>query len=157
MRNLSPAAFLSSGMIPDPLMGIIQKAINSAKGLPPSAMKEIVADREKIVEALLLFDRVLTYCAVEPKIQMPPPCTDCGEYLTAKHANDHQYHEGERDPNVLYADQVVMDDKTFVFQWALGGTKDIQSFRSEQAANVASLSDGQGVQRASKRTARSKR
>jgi hypothetical protein len=154
VRNLSPQAFLASGMIPDPLFKIIQDAIASGKGLPPSTMKKLSDDKASLIDTLMMFDRVLCFCVIEPQIKMPPPCSDCGEYFTDKHSSDHDYREGARDPEVLYADQVVMDDKVFIFQWALGGVKDLQSFREEQASLVASIPDGQGVQRSPKRSGR---
>ena len=156
VRNLAPEAFLSSGMIPDPLFQIIQQAIQTGKGLPPSALKKLSEDKGSLVDTLLLFDKVLCYCVIEPVVKMPPTCKECGEYFTEKHGDDHRYQEGDRDPGVLYADQVVMDDKIFVFQWALGGVRDLRQFREQQAGNVEALSGSQGVQRSPKRSPRGK-
>jgi hypothetical protein len=168
-RQMSPSVFMTSGMIPDPLTGIIKKAIASNQGLPPSASKEIMDDPKLIGAALELFDRTLCHVIIEPVIQMPPPCDveingkPCGEYSNKPvHENPaasgkHQYHEGPRDPNILYADQVDMNDKMFIFNWCLGGTRDLETFREELERGLGTLSDGEDVHRPAKRTTRRKR
>jgi hypothetical protein len=159
---LDPTAFLSADLLPNPLMAIVRKAINTQKGLPPKAMKQIADDPEMLTSALEMFDRVLVRVVVEPEIQMPPPCAViigegmeakvCGEYANTDVHKDptksgqHAYREDERDEEVLYADQVDMADKMFIFQWCLGGTRDLEKFRREQGATVGSLSVGEDVE-----------
>lgn len=143
-RNISPQAFLSSGIIPNPLMAIIRKAINEAQGLPPKELEKMMGDDKMLVAALQLFDRMLVYVIIEPVVKMPPPCRQCGGYAnTNEHSMDnpdaHRYNEGDRDPNVLYADVVDMEDKVFIAQWCLGGTSDLELFRQQSADGVADL------------------
>lgn len=161
-RRISPQAFLGGGHMPDPLSAIVRKAIHTNQGNNPAALEKelskIADDPETLVSALEMFDRVLTFVMVEPQVQMPPPCDVptptglCGEYAnTEVHKNPHQsgmhaYHEGERDPNVLYADVVDMEDKMFLFQWALAGTGDAAKFREELDGTVESLSNSKDVQ-----------
>jgi hypothetical protein len=150
VRQISPQAFLASGMIPDPLRPMIQKAINSKKGLPPSAPKEMMDNPELIAAAAEMFDRTLCYVMVEPEVVMPPTCTECGEYAnTAQHERGtpdyHRYNEGPRDSEVLYADQIDLTDKQFVFNWALGGTRQLETFRDQIGAVVGPLQDEQGL------------
>lgn len=163
VKPLSPQAFLASGMIPDPISAMIKKAIASKQGLPPSAMKDLADDPKQLAAAMELFDRVLAYVTVEPRILMPPPCSECGEYaITDKHQQMqaegfHPYNEGEREPGVLYSDMVEMDDKVFVFQWVLGGTRDIERFRVEQRERMESVHDSPSLARPAKRTTRRKK
>lgn len=159
LRAIRPEAFLEGGMIPDPLSSMIQQAINSKKGLPPAKMKELAADPKKLVAALEMFDRVLTYCVIEPEVDMPPTCIHegddgpCGHSLnggdgihtTRSHPKHHKMVEPARDPNVLYADQVDMEDKQFIFQWSIGGVSDVNKFREELRANVGAVQPGQSV------------
>lgn len=160
VRQLSPQAFISSGIIPDPLNAIITKAINSKRGLPPKAMDDIAKDPKQLASAFELFDRVLVYVVVEPRVMMPPTCSICGQYAnTDQHQpdhpdlGDHLYVEGPRDPNILYADQVELQDKIFIFQWCLGGAKQLEQFRDQLASSMASVSNEQDVQHPSKSTA----
>ncbi len=159
VRQMSPQAFITSGLIPDPLTAIIRKSIHTKSGLNPKDLEKIQDDPDMWVSALEMFDRILTYVAVAPVIKMPPTCDvevngePCGEYANQPvHKNpaqrgNHQYREGPRDPSVLYADQVVMDDKVFIFQWCLGGTRDLERFREQLQASVESVperSNGRG-------------
>lgn len=160
IKQMSPQAFMSSGVIPDPLTQVIRKAINSKKGMKPSDLKEVSDDPKKMASALEMFDRVLSHVAVLPEVEMPPPCTECGEYFTVderhsdrKRDDFHKYTEGERDPEVLYADQVDMEDKMFIFNWCMGGTGDLTSFREQLESGVESVSNGEDIQVPAKRTA----
>lgn len=148
VRQISPAAFLASGLIPNPLMSIIRKSIQEKSGMSPAAMKKITEDNALLVSALELFDRVLAHVMVQPEVKMPPPCKVCGEYAnTNQHDSGmpktyHQYKEGDREAGVPYADVVQMDDKMFIFQWAVGGTRDLETFREEFQSRVGDLSNG---------------
>lgn len=168
VKPIAPTAFMTNGMIPDPLTALIRKAINEKKGLPPSAMQKMAEDPVQLSAALEMFDRVLVAAVILPEISMPPACDIevegevCGDYAntdvhkTPHKSGHHQYHEGQRDPDVLYADEVEFQDKVFIFQWCLGGTSDLERFRSEQAKRMESVSDGSNVQRPTKRAAKRK-
>lgn len=158
VKQMSPQAFMQSGLIPDPLTAIIRKSIGEKQGLPPTAMAEISEDPEMLMSAMELFDRVLVYVVAEPFVKMPPTCDHLtGEvrcemyYNTAVHRDNkdpeyHEYHEGARADDILYADQVDMDDKMFIFNWCLGGTRDLDQFRKELQGNVDAVSDSQNIQ-----------
>jgi hypothetical protein len=154
VRTLSPQAFLSSGMIPQPLMPMVQKAIHTKKGLNPKDLEKQLAgdDPAMLGTALELFDRVLTHCVIEPPIEMPPPCSECNKYANTPEHKDrevaeyHRYNEGERNPEVLYADQIDMEDKMFIFQWALGGTHNVSGFLQQLEGSVEDSPGKQGVQ-----------
>lgn len=118
-------SFLRLGLIPNSLMGIVQRSIQEAqKGKEVTAkkmqdeMNKLMEDPTKLADVLDFADKVVCFICVSPKVLMPPP-------------------EGEaRDENVLYADEVDMDDKMFLFQWAVGGTESVDTFREESGANV---------------------
>lgn len=171
-RQVAPTTFLEGGFLPDPLTQIVRQAIQSKSGLKPQQVKEMVDDPEQLVATMQTFDRVLSYVMVEPECRLRPECvamilSDDGEsdvecglpwhdpiHQVAGTPNRHVCKTGEREPNVLYVDMVTMEDKLFVFQWALGGTSDLEQFRQELGANVESLANGQGVRKQAKRSAR---
>lgn len=144
VRAIKPEAFLENGMIPSPLMAIVQQSINSKKGLPPSKVNEIANDPVKLASAMEMFDRVLVYAVIEPAVELPPVCEDCGELETGgkgihvdrKHEKYHRFNEPERDEEILYADEVDLEDKQFIFQFCVGGTADVASFRKELKSTV---------------------
>jgi hypothetical protein len=51
----------------------------------------------------------------------------------------------ERDDDVLYVDEIDMDDKMFIFGYATSGAKDLETFRQGQTANVAAVLAESGV------------
>jgi hypothetical protein len=169
VRRLAPEAFLASGLIPDSLTDMVNKAIKSKKGLPPDAMKKIEEDPKKLMEATLMMDQVLCYVVMEPPVEMPPKCAVimagnrlCDEYYDVpqhtdrNNADHHHYSEDVRDEEVLYADEVNLNDKTFIFQYSVGGTADVERFREELGSNLGDVPDGEVVEGKAKRTARRK-
>lgn len=131
VRNPGMQAFLQAGIVPNELMPIIMDAIDDKK-MPD--LDEMKGDPEKLVQILQLVDNILVYCVVEPPVSTVP--------------------EGgvTRDPEQLYADEVDMEDKMFIFQFAVGGTKDLETFREQSTAGVESLSAKSAVARPAKRT-----
>lgn len=166
VKQIDPMTFVTGGMLPDPLSAIVTKAINERKGVNPAQMQKIAEDPKMLASTLELFDRVLADVVIMPQVEMPPACgvmvdgdEPCGLYAnqpvheTPAKRGHHRYQEGPRDPNVLYADQVDMQDKMFIFNAAMGGVKDLEKFRDGLEATVESVSDGQDVQRPAKRPA----
>jgi len=86
-----------------------------------NAMNEILKDPNKMTELIHLLDRVLCHCVVKPEIEMTP--------------ND----PTRRAPGVIYADQVDLEDKLFIFNFAVGGSRSVARFRSESSALVGGL------------------
>lgn len=153
VRRVTPEAFLASGTIPDPLTNIIRESIHDKKGLPPSKIEEIATDPALIGSALQMMDSVLCFCVREPSVQMPPKCRVCGFYYTEgnevhtnKQKDDyHDYQEDMRDPEILYADDVDLEDKFFIFQFAVGGTRDLERFRTQLSGGLGNVLDGEDV------------
>jgi hypothetical protein len=166
VQRLQPEAFLSSGMIPDSLSGMVNEAIRSKKGLPPNAQKVIASDPKKLRQAMQMTDEIVCWVVVEPRCEMPPRCAfefegqTCNEYFDTddKRHQDHNnpgwhgFTEGERDEDVLYVDEVSLEDKNFIFQFAVGGTADVERFREELRRGVVGVPNGKGKSRKAKRT-----
>lgn len=167
VRQLQPEAFLTSGVIPDVLSAMVTTAIKSKKGLPPDAINKVAEDPKQLRAALEMIDKVLCYVVIEPKVEMPPTCrlapngepcesyVDIPEHIDPSNPKFHEFVEGERDQDVLYADAVDTQDKMFIFNYAVGGTKDVAGFREQLAGNVGGLSKRKAVASKTKRTPRS--
>lgn len=129
VKVLGMEAFLQQGMIPNSLMRYITGAL--AKGKPPSQQPEFLSletlNPAELEEIIGLFNNVVVAVVIEPKVYPVPP-------------------EGEaKDDQLLYVDEVAFDDKVFIFQYAVGGTRDLEKFRSELTADVEAVQDGTGV------------
>lgn len=171
VRRLQPEAFLTSGLIPDSLSAMVSQAIRSKKGLPPDAMKQIADDPKKIRQAMQMTDEVVCYVVLEPVCEMPPKCgyemsggricdeyvdTDDKRHTDSNNPDHHPFIEGARDEDTLYADEVSLEDKQFIFQFAMGGTADVERFREELGSGVVGVPNRKNVQGKGKRSARRK-
>lgn len=117
VRNVGMQVFLQKGLVPNSLMPIVRKAMS---GKDPEIKLDEITEGQ-LQDMLALFDAVVVHCVVQPAVAPLPA-------------------EGEeRADDVLYVDEVDFDDKQFIFQWVVGGTKDLEKFRAEQAASVESL------------------
>lgn len=113
--------FISAGLIPNTLLPIVMGAIESTKPMSPAEAVALKNDPQMLIEMASTMDRIFVHCVTEPVFQLAP---ESG---------------GERVKGVLYADRVRMDDKQFVFQAAVGGTRDLEDFRKRSQQVVADL------------------
>lgn len=136
--------FLESGLLPDPLAQLIRKQISDRSGKVTDAelMKSLVAgkDFELIKEMMRATDRVVAFCVYEPQIvwhEREVPGHESAGVVAYEDIPDE-----ERDPEIVYTDEMEMDDKMFIFQRAVGGSTDLSRFRSATSAIVGDLSAG---------------
>ncbi len=111
----------------DSLTALVQSEhVDPNEGKSPQKKLEEDADliknhKKEILTALEMVDKVVLYCVVEPKVSAPPAPGQ------------------ERDPELLYVDDIDLDDRMFILQFVMGGTRDLESFREGTAGAMASL------------------
>lgn len=131
-------AFLRAGVIPNALLPIVTGALEQAqKGKKPEAdatkiMQEVAQDPEKLAQIFDMCDAVTVMTVLEPRVEPVPVLDESG-------------HMPERDPELLYVDDVDDEDKFFIMQFAMGGSRDLERFRDELAAGVDALEPGASV------------
>ena len=113
-------AFINADLIPNELMPVILASINQHAPADDADLKAIQQDPQMLLKVVDATDRIFAYCVVEPQFKLAVP-------------------REEREEGVLYTDMVDTEDKTFIFQLAVGGTRDLARFRAEQAAQLATL------------------
>lgn len=132
-------AFLKADIIPNELMPIVLRAIDEQTPMSNEEVKELQKDPELLMKLAASFDKIFVYCVVEPKFELAPDEED------VKAWNELHPDEPVRGPaelrvdGTLYADRVHMDDKSYVFNVAVGGTRDLDQFRAESAAQLAAV------------------
>lgn len=129
--------FLSRGMIPNSLMPLIQEAIN--KGKPPK-MDQLIVDKNTLDQMMKLMDDVVCYVVLEPRVN-PIPMDVEGNILP----------QADRDRELLYVDEVDFLDKTFIFQFVVGGTRDLEQFRQGLSRSMESVQPGSTVENEAER------
>lgn len=128
-RRSSLQVFMKTGLIPNSLMGIVQKAM--ARGVEPD-LSDVAGDVSQINDMLKMIDDVVCFVITEPQIHPIPEKNDDGT-------------EPMRDDELLYVDEVDDTDKMFIYQWSVGGTADLEQFRRESAAELAVVQRGEAV------------
>jgi hypothetical protein len=76
-------------------------------------MSEVMASPERLSEMLRVINKIVVYVVVKPEIQTAP--------------NDIT----RRQPNVIYDDMIDIEDKMFIMNFALGGVRDLSTFREQ--------------------------
>lgn len=117
-------AFLEAGIVPNSLMTIVNNALET--GTQPDMSKlsgeDGQMDEKTLNEMLELMDNITIMVVKDPVISPAPGSED------------------DRSDDELYIDELDTEDKMFLFQWATGGTRDLEQFRSELADGVEHLS-----------------
>ena len=136
VRTPGMQAFLSNGIIPNGLMPMIQDAMKMGEAPSEDDAQKLMDDPDKINEILQLSDAVALFCFIEPALSPIPlePEPDAeGNYLPIPLG------DARRDEDVLYVDEVDLNDKLFIFQFAVGGTAKLEQFRQEQGSDVVDV------------------
>lgn len=147
VRPVGMQAFLQKGIIPNSLRDIAMEAISGKKTAPQMKMDGM--SPEKIEDMLVLFDSVTCYCVIEPKVNPVPTDT-----IIHPPDDDHKTEWEEvrvipissRNPELLWVDEVNLDDKIFIFQFACGGTRNVEQFREEFSLSMDAVLGGQNLE-----------
>lgn len=131
IRKIGLQALIKTGVMPNSLLQMSQKAVakgQKAEGPSDDDLLGLINDPKKVEEIGDFMNKVTVLCAYEPKVH---PIPDEGV---------------ERDEELLYVDEIEEEDKMFLFQVVTGGTTDLESFRAETGAAMASLRGREDVE-----------
>jgi hypothetical protein len=141
VQGLTKAGVLESL---DSLTSIVQgEVIPKAEGKPEVDIKKIMADPEQLNSMLEMMDKIVVFCVVEPKLSPKPIVKDADGEIVAE-PTDEQL-DAERDEDLAYVDLVDDEDKTYIMNFALGGAKDLATFRQATKEALASARDGEAA------------
>jgi hypothetical protein len=138
LRAVGMQAFINKGMIPNSLMPQVEKALKGSKEAVNAAdlFKDVDITAETLAEMMEMIDQVVVFTVVQPKV-----------YAAPKDESGNVIDFDDRDPiDGLWVDEVDFEDKEFIFQFAVGGTRDLETFRRQHATQLASLRDGENVE-----------
>lgn len=133
VRQIPMTTLLSDGLFPDSMANIVRSSIDGKQSKAEleaqtnAQMAEMAEDPKKMLEMFSVIDKIMVQAVVEPAVQLPPEDDE------------------DRDDEVLYADEVDIEDKMFIFNFCVGGSKDIERFREESKAALGSMADLEGV------------
>jgi hypothetical protein len=139
----------------DALTQFVQKYhLTSAKAKPDAAMKAALDDPKQFGNLMMMVDRIMPHVLVDPSVMLhlvdivDPPR---GAPKTRMIPVD------ERQPGVIYTDQIPLTDKVFLLHWAMGDVSQAVGFREEPAPAVANVEDVAGIQNTAQRPPRNRK
>lgn len=128
----------------DQLSNLVDSKVKRVKGTPkPPSLNEadvqavFSRNPEKIVELLETCDKVTEYMVVQPNVRRPVKLVDGQEVELSLE---------EREEGTVYTDQIDDIDKMFIFQYSVGGSADLATFREQIGQSTDSLANGKDVQ-----------
>jgi hypothetical protein len=138
LKNPGIMELAHQGLIPNALMSYIMDSVT--KGSTELTGEDIMSDANVKVEDMFdMMANAIMMMAVDPQVYPVPE-------------------EGQaRDDNLLYIDEIDEQDKLFIWQWATGGTADVEQFRQESTGVLGAMARLQGVEPAAKRASSRKR
>ena len=156
-RRLGPTALIKEGLLArvDVLSSIVQSehidrvAGRNDAGLSASEkdqmlnsdLVKLLQDPEKLLEAMQMIDDIVIRVIVEPTVlPVPLPDPETGEIPA-------------RNMGAIYVDSIPEDDKTFLFQWTMGGSSELAPFREKLSERMDDLESLQAVQGEAERPA----
>jgi hypothetical protein len=146
VRPVGMQAFLVQGIVPNSLREIAMEAITKKKA-PQLSMDEL--EPGQLEDMLAMFDGVCVYCVLKPRVAPIPHFTQddfdndvCSEDEVGQAI---PFGDPRRDEDKLFVDEVDMEDKAFIFQFACGGTRSVEQFREEYTSRLEQLSGEQDV------------
>jgi hypothetical protein len=144
IKRPGPAAILAQNILPDTLQPIVQQAVRTGRGLPPEKVNDIINTPEGLASVIDAMDRVMVTCVLEPKVAYHKRLRVDENGAVVKEKGKEVWEvipEDERDTDTfIYTDEVEEADKMFIFNYAVGGTRDLERFRGEQQQRMGDLS-----------------
>lgn len=107
-------------------------------------VRTIAADPEALKRVVFLVDRATPHIVSEPEVLLH------FEFLDEPAENGamtRMIPPEDRVEGGIYTDMVGLEDKMFLFQFAVGGSGDLERFRSESEAVMEDVPDGEDVPR----------
>lgn len=112
----------------DSLTGLVDsKHVRRVEGKEEIDTGSLLKDEGTLTNLFDTVDRVVSHVVVEPSVKRTP--------------ND----PTNRKAGQIYCDMIDLEDKMFIFQFAVGGTRDLERFRRESEAASRGVGDEQAV------------
>lgn len=87
----------------------------------------LLANPQKFAELIHVVDRVVCAVVVQPDVKMTPNSPV------------------NRKQGVIYCDMIDLNDKMFIFNYAVGGTRDLEQFRKDTGDALGGVESGEQV------------
>lgn len=139
---------MAEGVFSDSLLPLVQESMDKARSggsktpAPEIDTSELLKDPKKMSDIMDSYDKVVVLVVREPAVAWHK--REAGMNSEGK-PHFETIPESERDDEIVYTDDIDLNDKMFIFQFVVGGSSDLASFREQLGQGVAAVSDGEVV------------
>jgi hypothetical protein len=133
--------FIARGDVPNALLPLMQEAATGKVKDEKQVTDLVLSNPEKLRDMFDMIDMVVCECVIEPPVA-PVPQDDEGS-VVSPHLRP--------DDDTLYVDYIDLEDKMFIFNYALSGASDLEQFREKSDPSVVPLHSVEGVEQSAKR------
>lgn len=139
-KNPGMMAFLELGFVPNSLLGIVTAAMEEGKPPKDEDLQQVASDPAFMLDTVTMVNAIVCHCVVSPKINAVEvrDAINADEKLTAAEKED-------KINSMLFVDEVDLTDKMFVYNWASGGTADLETFRDGSSEHLARILTSEDV------------
>jgi hypothetical protein len=109
-------------------------------------LASLAADQDQLLELLSIADRVVEAIVVQPLILRPVVRGEHGELMLDADGKEIMLQPADRQPGVVYTDYIDANDRMFIFNYAVGGSADLERFRQQSAKLIGSLGTGEDME-----------
>jgi hypothetical protein len=129
----------------DSLTGIVQtdhlERVKEGKDPHVTAkqMQELSQNKEGLLRALTLTDKVVEYVVLQPTVRRPIDRNPDGSPILDEQGEEIDLLPGLRVSDVVYTDSISLEDKMYIFQFVVGGVTDLETFRKEFSQTLGGM------------------
>lgn len=168
VRRPDPMIMVEEGLLDDfdTLTGIVGLKIAEVEGqtkeqreaAETAQLKAFAENVKAIQDGMQMVDKMVIAIVVEPTVRRPfaIEMDDAGNakldgrgrvtYARNVRGEEIPILDSERDDNVVYTDEIPIENRIFIMNYAVGGTRDLESFREGLDATMERMADGPAVQ-----------
>jgi hypothetical protein len=125
-KRIDLRILLKTGKIPNVLRPILDRAMQGLQTSPEELSKKVAESPEALDDVLEFMDTVWLGSVSDPVVGVRP---------------ENKEDESE---DVVYTDEVDIEDKIFVVNWSMGGANDLERFREEQSTTLERVRASEG-------------
>lgn len=157
-KKMSIEAVITTGMLNevDSLTGLVDGYTRKVKGGNGRAdgveiSDDMMKDSDALGQVISMVDSLMPHVVVSPVVYRHWTEQKVGKTVVRKMLDPLDRVQGR-----IYTDQIDLNDKMHLFEWALGGLAAFSSFRGESAGDVGDVAPGAGNARKGKRRPRNR-
>lgn len=161
-RKMTVESMIETGLLADAdsITALVSKHVRKVKGGNGRAdgtqvdERAMLADPSAIKAIITLTDKVLPHVVVSPRVVLHYKETTVGKTTVSKALTPEERDEIlQAAPGTVFTDQIDLEDKMFLFDWAAGGLQAMTNFRGGSTPDVGGVVPRKRSKGKAKRTA----